>query len=367
MELVVNRKDLLGLLTVGASRSGLSKALPVLDNVLLEMKDNGFLYATSCDGECSVTSKVQVVSSDVSFSYLVDPKVLSKIASSIPDENVKLDFTNSTNCVIEHENGRFEIALAETTDFPILENALKGNSFKVDAQTLGDIVSCAKNFVSDDSLRPIMMGVWFKASDGVMQIAGTDGHKLFTDKINVDTNNVVEFVLSSSACSTLLHLCTNSDEITIYENERTVTFRTSDTLYSCKKLEGKYPNVNAVIPNNYPIKVNVTKGAITSSVKRAMITSNVTSNLLCLDIKGNEMNIESRDIDFSRASHEKLACLLRGDDIKIGVKGSYLSTLLNLVKCEDVEFEMQEPSRAIIIKDHNCPKRIMLLMPLMLD
>lgn len=366
MNIKINRKDFLNALSVGASRSNISKVLTAYSNILLELKSNGFLYITSCDGDNSITTKIEVVEYDNVLKFLLEPKILQNILKSINDDIVELMFSDS-NCIIKHEKGQLEVPTFNAEEFPLITNALNGENVKISSDILMDFVNTARLFVSDDTLRPVMCGVYFSIEGNYITVASSDGHRLFTDRTTTQTEANMEFVLHSSACNTLVQLCADSDVISVYSDDKIVTFRNEKSLYTCRKIEARYPNFRSVIPQNNHIQVTTVKQDVNNAVKRSMLTSNTTSNLICLDVKSSTINIESQDIDFSTSSHEECTCEHIGEDIRIGVKGSYFSTVLGVIKSDDLLLEFTSHDRAIVIKDLLHNERIFLLMPLMID
>lgn len=366
MTFKINRKSLLNALALGASRSNISKVLQAYTNILLEIKTNGFLYISSCDGDNSITTKVKVDEFDEVVKVMIEPKITQSILKTLQDENIVFA-VNGSVCEILHEKGKFEIPVLDANEYPILQNALEGENVKISSDLLMDYVNDARLFTSNDDLRPALCGIYISVRDGVISVSSSDGHKLFTDSASIDSTLNFDFILANTACGTLLQLCNESENIIIYNHNNVVTFRSDTSMYSCRKIEARYPNIQSVIPHDCPIKVNAIKNDIASAIKRSILTSSTSSNLICLDIKGNNISIESKNLDFSTSSQENCYCTHSGGDIKIGVKGSYLDMVLSTLKSDDIPFELTSSNRAIVIKDNLHPKRVLLLMPLMLD
>ena len=66
---------------------------------------------------------------------------------------------------------------------------------------------------------------------------------------------------------------------------------------SCRLIEGKYPNYEAVIPKENP-NVLPFKGKPINSLRRVSIFSNKTTHQIRLKIAGAELNISAEDYDF---------------------------------------------------------------------
>ncbi|MDX9696624.1 MAG: DNA polymerase III subunit beta, partial [Bacteroidales bacterium] len=99
--------------------------------------------------------------------------------------------------------------------------------------------------------------------------------------------------------------------------------------------------------------------------------SNQASNLVKLELKGNQLNVSAQDIDFSISANERLNCQYEGDDMEIGFKSSFLIEILSNISSTDVLVELSDPSRAGILfpaeKENEDENVLMLLMPMMIN
>ena len=142
-------------------------------------------------------------------------------------------------------------------------------------------------------------------------------------------------------------------------------------------MEGRYPNYNAVIPQNQPYHILLPVRQLANALNRVSLMSDSGSQLVILEKTDLFMNISSKDMQFNRSGSEELvlatddqgtplpdACTLPSG-FKIGFKASGMLKLLDNISTDNVRLELSEPSRALLLKE-DAPNSTLteLLMPM---
>ena len=139
----------------------------------------------------------------------------------------------------------------------------------------------------------------------------------------------------------------------------------------CRLVEGNYPNYNSVIPKNNPRKVSIDRVEFYNTLRRVSVFSNQASNLVKLQLKGNQILVSAQDIDFSISAYEKIKCQYEGDDMEIGFKSVFLLEILANIASQDVMIELADPTRAGLFlpgeTENEAEDLLMLLMPMMIN
>ena len=139
----------------------------------------------------------------------------------------------------------------------------------------------------------------------------------------------------------------------------------------CRLVEGNYPNYDSVIPTNNPNKLTVDRLELLNTIKRVSVFSNQASNLIKLQLAGNQITLSAQDIDFSISAYERLKCQYEGEEMEIGFKSVFLIEILANISSPDVIVELSDPSRAGILlpveKENDDEDVLMLLMPMMIN
>jgi DNA polymerase-3 subunit beta len=154
-------------------------------------------------------------------------------------------------------------------------------------------------------------------------------------------------------------------------NESNAQFTFDEVSISCRLIEGKYPNYDAVIPKNNPNRMTINRMDFLQAIRRVAIFANKTTHQVRLRIAGSELTVNAEDLDFANEATERLTCSYQGEDIEIGFNSRFLADMLNNLGAPEVTLELSAPNRAGIIRPSEPEEPgedlLMLVMPVMLN
>lgn len=362
MKITIDRKSFVETLSIGSQMAAKAKGLTELENCKMTIKD---LTATisSYDSEVAITKRTSILCSDGDFVVCIEPKALLAILRSIKDNEVELCF-NENICTIKHKRGSQTMPYFTDEDFPTPYIDQDNSTFVIESEVLFNWMKEARQFVSTNTLYPSLMGVYLYCGDNECGVAATNMEILYHSKQYSDVNQE-EFGASVSikAIDALLPMINNTDYVTVMIGSRNVMFKTEDAMLISARTEKPYPNFRRIIPQGNHIEVEIDKTELADATKRALLMANEATNLLKISINNTSLNITSEDLAGSKSSHEECLCSCNGGDINIGVKGTYISMLLNLIENNKVFFTMSAPNRPILLVDVLNKDKILLLMP----
>jgi DNA polymerase-3 subunit beta len=218
-----------------------------------------------------------------------------------------------------------------------------------------------------------MSGVFFQFSNQNLTFVATDAHKLVRYvRTDYKTENVVEFIMPKKPLNVLKGiLASNEFDVKIEFNDSNAKFVFSNLSLTCRLIDGKYPNYEAVIPKENPNVLTIDRSLFLNSTKRVSIFSNKTTHQIRLKINGNELIISAEDLDYSNKAEERLICNYNGDDMQIGFNSRFLIEMLSNLNSEQVKLELSLPNRAGILTplelESQSEEITMLVMPVMLN
>jgi DNA polymerase-3 subunit beta len=218
-----------------------------------------------------------------------------------------------------------------------------------------------------------MSGVFFQFSSDSLNFVATDAHKLVKyTRSDLSTNETAEYIVPKKPLQLLKGILQGfDDQVTIEYNETNVQFRFGDSTLTCRLIDGKYPNYEAVIPKENPNMMQVNRTNFLNTVRRVSIFSNKTTYQIRLKIAGASLQISAEDFDFSNSAEERLDCDYQGDDIEIGFNSRFLIEMLNGLECDEVKLSMSLPNRAGLLTPLDNIQEgesiTMLVMPVMLN
>lgn len=347
--------------------------LPILDCFLFEIKD-GKLTLTASDNETTLTSWVDLVESDANISFAVGAKTIQEAMKEIPEQ--PLDFyvnDNTLEITVEYQNGKYNFMGQPADEYPQFPAADDMDSqLTIGAPTLLSGLGRALFATADDTLRPVMNGIYFDIADNQVAVVASDGHKLALSKLTgIQASAPGSFILPKKPAMLARNILQKEEgDVVIRFNSRNAVISTAAYTMNCRLIEGRYPNYNSVIPQDNPNEVVVNRAAMLSALRRVQVFSSVNSSLIKLRLEASKMTVSSQDIDFSMSAEEALLCDYKGIPMNIGFKGTFLLELLGNIDGEEIVIKLADSSRAGLILPTVQPENtnvLMLLMPMMLN
>jgi DNA polymerase-3 subunit beta len=277
--------------------------------------------------------------------------------------------------VITSENGKFNVVGQNGIDFPALPSIKKEKkfSFIINADIMLSGINKTLFATADDELRPVMGGIFIEASTDKITFVASDAHKLVRyQRADTHADDNSSFILPKKPASLLKNILPReAGSVTVEFDDKNAIFILNDYKIVCRLVEGNYPNYNSVIPKNNPRKVTIDRVEFYNTLKRVSVFSNQASNLVKLQLKGNQVTVSAQDIDFSISAYEKIKCQYEGEDIEIGFKSVFLLEILANISSQDVMIELADPTRAGLFlpgeTENESEDLLMLLMPMMIN
>ena len=181
----------------------------------------------------------------------------------------------------------------------------------------------------------------------------------------------MNFILPKKPANLLKSVLAKEEEnVVLVFGQKNARFEFGRTLVVCRQIEGRFPNYNAVIPQNNQNRVTVDRQTLINACKRVAVFANTGTSLLKLAISENSIHISAQDIDFSTSADETIACSYSGTPMSIGFKAPFLIEILGAITSDEVVLELADPARAgLILPTENEPNQdlLMLLMPMLLN
>lgn len=371
MKFIVSSTYLLKQLQILGGIINNNNTLPILDNFLFELKQ-GTLKITTSDLETMMTAELEVESEDEG-KIAVPARLLLDTLKTFPEQ--PLTFIAAENNILELSSnyGKYALAYASAEDFPKVVELDEANRATIPADVLATAISKTVFASGNDDLRPVMSGIFFQLSENGLTFVATDAHKLVKySREDLSASETSEFIMPKKPLNLLKNILAGStSEVLLEYNDWNAKFSFDQTQLTCRLVEGKYPNYEAVIPTENPNKLLIDRTQFLNSVRRVSIFSSKTTHQVRLKFAGAELKISAEDIDFSNKAEERLSCDFQGDDMEIGFNSRFLSEMLNNLNANNVQLEMSLPNRAGILTPvdglDEGEKITMLVMPVMLN
>jgi DNA polymerase-3 subunit beta len=375
MKFVVSSTELLGHLQAISRVISSKNTLPILDNFLFNLSGND-LEITASDLESTLITRMKLENTQDDGTITLPARILLDTLKEFSAQPLTFDInTDTLAVVISSENGKFNVVGQNGVDFPALPVIKKDKKFKfnINAEIMLAGINKTLFATADDELRPVMGGIFIEAATDKITFVASDAHKLVRyQRSDAQADDNASFILPKKPASLLKNILPREEgPFTVEFDDKNAFFNLNDYKVVCRLVEGNYPNYNSVIPKNNPRKITIDRVEFYNTLKRVSVFSNQASNLVKLQLKGNQITVSAQDIDFSISAYERLKCQYEGDEIEIGFKSVFLLEILANIASQDVMIELADPTRAGLFlpaeAENESEDLLMLLMPMMIN
>ncbi len=368
MKFSASSSDLVKALSIVSGAVPNKATLPILETILFENKD-GKLQLTATDLEISI---IEAMSIDIEEdgAVAIPAKRLIETLRQLPDIPVSFEVDEEFNINFKTDKGNYKLVGEDANEFPDVPDLNQESTLETSKDVMLNAINKTMFAVSDDDLRPAMMGVFFDIGTDESKFVATDGHRLVRYvNSTLTSKNEIQFIVPEKALN-LVQKALYSDECALTVTEDHARFKSGNTVVITRLINEQYPNYESVIPRDNDKSLEVSKEQMLATVKRVAIFSSSTTRQIRLQIGDDKITISAQDIDMSSEAKETIACDYSGEEFEIGFNAGYLADVLNNVDGEEVHFEFSTPNRAGIVKpsdEEEGEQILMLVMPVMLN
>jgi|CXWL01.1.fsa_nt_gi DNA polymerase-3 subunit beta len=278
MKITISKEELAhGVQTIQSALSSRT-TLPILLNFLLET-ENKKVKVVSTDLEMGVKHYINAeIENDGAIT--IPAKKFADILHSLPEsEDIELTVDAGGKVSLKCGRSRFGIVGAPKSEYPVLPDFNKANSFELPAGVVAGMVKKTIFAASSDETRHVLNGVFWSAKKGVLEMVSTDGRRLAVcakkiipkDKefsVIVPTKVLAELLRLVS----LLEIAENDDEkILVAVTDNQITFQLKDTTILSRLVGGSFPNYEQVIPTKREVIFTAETNDLLAVTKRASL------------------------------------------------------------------------------------------------
>lgn len=368
MKFNISSSDLVKALSAVSGAVPNKATLPILETILFECED-GKIRLTATDLEISI---IEYMNADIEDegSVAIPARRLIETLRQLPNIPVSFDVDEKFNVKFRTDKGTYKLVGEDPDEFPEVPNLDEGQTLETTKEVILKAINKTLFAVSNDDLRPAMMGVYFDIGPNESKFVATDGHRLVRYiKQDLTSDKEISFIVPEKAL-TLVQKALHHEECVLTITDDHARFKSGNTIVITRLINEQYPNYESVIPRDNDKKLAINKEQILATVKRVSIFSSSTTRQIRLQMHPDKLTIRAEDIDMSSEAKETISCEYSADEMEIGFNAKYLADVLGNVDGDEVFFEFSTPNRAGIVKpseEDDDEQMLMLVMPVMLN
>jgi DNA polymerase-3 subunit beta len=349
-------RDVLADAVAWAARSlPVRPSAPVLAGLLIEASDEG-LVLSSFDYETSARATLSAEVSDEGKA-LVSGRLLADICRSLPAKPVEM-VLEGPRVSLTCGAARFSLQTMTVEDYPSLPD-MPAATGTVQSDVFAHAVAQAVTAAGRDDMLPVLTGVRIEIDGSTMSLLATDRFRLSQREVAWSPRTPDESaaalvparVLGDTAKSltagsevTIALSATGSGEGIIgFEGVGPGGVRRTTT----RLLDGEFPKVRALFPNEHLTVAKVDKQELIDSVKRVALVAERNTAVQLAFAQGT-LTLDAGSGDEAQAS-ESIQADVDGDDITTGFNPQFLLDGLTAIDEAVVELAFTQAAKPVVL------------------
>jgi len=341
--------------------------MPILLNVLLEAQKAG-ISITATDLEIGLKG-LHPAEVDQEGKTTVSAKKLYEVIKELPESKISLRQKENNWVEIKSGKSTFNIMGLSADSFPSLPGYEEEGFLSVERAILKEMVEKTLFAVSTDESRYNLNGVFFVKKEGEKEfrMVATDGYRLslidrsFGTEVMGLENGVLLPKKGLVEINKLLEEDGESVDIRLKGNNFIV--KNGAAVIIMRLLDAEFPDYRQVIPANPKKHVKMKRSQILESLKRVSIISSEKTRGVKFQFRQDILELSSYNPEFGEAK-EELAVEYSGDNVLVGFNSRFVLEVLNILKSEEVVFDIEDGVSPAIIRPADDEKHTCVIMPM---
>lgn len=372
MEIEVNNEKLSKALN-NVSRIATSKVtLPVLNNVLIKVKDKKVsLITTNLD--MAIVDFLPVSNSKDGITT-IPAKLITEFVSNLPKNTQTKIMSKENKVTISADKYSSIINGSPADDFPELPEIDEKSAviFSMGVEEFKNGINQVIIASSNDFNRPALTGVHFYTNNKSLYIVATDGYRLAKKELIKNVKSEIKVTIPASTLQEVLRsINDNMEEIEISFNEDLVRFRLGEIEIISKLIDAEYPNVDNLIPKTSDINLVADREELIRIAKLASLFARHGANdaITCETKTPDVFSVYSIANEFGE--NDSIINTKINKDGKISITSKYLIDALSVIDDDKISINFSTGidkntniAAPMVLKKEKSDDYIHILMPI---
>ena len=373
MDILIHKDTLIEALQVITPITDKSSTKPVLSNFLLttvEGQSNQVEFLAT-DYEISIRGRYAAKVSKPG-AICVSAKKLLEICREFLADEVKITADDQLWVTVEAGSARLRMPSLEIGLYPRMETNTLPQVFSIHPKDLREAIDHTLFSIQLNEARKTLMGVCLNVSTGKQaRWISTDGHRLAQFRCQVAEQSLTappEVIVPKKSLTEIRKVLEGLDEqVTVRFDERSLQLETPSTVVLTRLIEGKFPNVDPIIPKDNDKTLLVDRERFTNALKIISLMSGEKIKPVKLSIENGQMKLESERMEFGDAS-DQISANYNGEPMQIGFNARYLLEVLSVLQAgQQVSLSFKGALNPCLITVPGDERFLSVIMPLRIE
>lgn len=350
LSFTVMTKDLQKALGIAIKNVRTKPTVPMLANIHFIAKEDR-LEIQSVE---TTESVAVIVDAEITTpgEFVVDARLVSNIVDHIDEESVLISKEkDSRQLQIQSGWNVTNINIVPVLEYPRFPEAEPEKTVKISKEDLDKMINKTVFACGTDNTRPIFTGAYINFSEGEVMVAATDSRVLaISRKDNDGTIEGLSAIIPAKVLSNVQSIDGKKKDIDISFADSRVIFTCNKTRIVSNVIDGKYPNVNQVIPTEWATVINVDREKFLKAVERLKVFSENDLKAITLDIQNEQIFLTTNSE--KGTGHEAVPATISGEPVRIAFNIRYINNVLRKMPTNNITMRVKSSVSPTLITEN---------------
>ncbi|HDX9657365.1 TPA: DNA polymerase III subunit beta [Bacillus toyonensis] len=372
MEFIVNHKHITQALSEVSKAISTKVLIPILSGIKITADQSGITLIASNSNvfiKKFIPNSIedeQIATILQAGTIVVPAKYFIEIIKKMPSDIV-IKSKNEQIITIQSEEITLNLNGLPANEFPNVPLIEDHAEIQVETEQLIEVFKQTVFAVAKNESRPVLTGVHIELDHNKLVCAATDSHRLAIRETLISSDAKANCIVPSATISELLKLMNSHTEfVYIYLSDSHVIFTFGTTTFYSRLIEGKYPNISNLIPNEFQTVINVERKKILQGVDRSsLLASEWANNNVNLEIiNESTIKISSNASQIGKIAETQQVDAIQGEkQLNISFDGRFMVDALRAITEEMVTLSFGGSMRPILIEAGEQSAAVHLISP----
>ena len=361
MHITTDTKGLKNILDIVSKISTKHITLPVLQCVLLEVKNN-ILSIQATNLEIGIEGTLPVTMEEEGV-IAVPAQILLQTISLITQPTVTL-MTEGDLLQVESQTSKTEIKSIPATDFPKIPR-ITGEALTINGSLFALGIKTTASTASQSSIKPELGSIYiYQKKEQSLTFVTTDSFRLMEKTVPMRNVILSESILIpyKNALELARVAEENEGDMELYINENQCALVSKNIYITSRLISGTFPDYEQIIPKEYTTTVTLLTGDLAQALRKTNIFLNKFMQLT-VTISGGTFTLSAQSGE-AGSTTESIQAQVEGEDVRLNFNQRYVSEVIGHIQDDSIKIKCAGIGRPMVMSNVHDTSLRYLVMPM---
>ena len=369
MRFTIKREEFLKGLNIAARAVSSKVAMPVLENLKLDLTDRG-LFITGSSLDLTIKTQVpyqrgneEIIRNYKEGAVLLEAKFITDIVKNADAEEITIDVVDSTIATINNVNFESRLNCVKVEEYLDIDLEAVGTKLEMTVADFNTMVAQTAFAASTKEQRPALMALNLEARDGILTATATDSARLARKTLSIPYDVEFSANVPAKTMVEVSRLLEGKETLEMAFSDKKVLFTIGTTIVATRLIAGDYPNTKNIVPRvtNYSLEAKASD--LIKAIERVNVFSTDRENIVDLTMSEDCVEVSAKSSQKGMAKEKLDLVRYVGQNLKISFNSEFVIAAIKALGSTDVTFAFVAEMRPFVIENASDDSVVQIVTP----